>query len=100
MSPQPEKRGRKTFWGALTLLIAGIGFVLGGITVYQYYGNPDSREESSIRPGPETVPDKVVALGRIEPKDDVLSLGVPMPDRITRIKVKEGQHVKKDEELV
>jgi HlyD family secretion protein len=100
MSPQPEKRGRMTFWGALAILFAGLGFVLGGITVYHFYGNTDSREESSTRPQPSSAPDKVVALGRIEPKDDVLSLGVPMPDRITRIKVKEGQHVKKDEELV
>jgi HlyD family secretion protein len=100
MPPPSEKRGRKTFWGALTILIAGIAFALGGFTAYHYYDNADSREESSARAKPATEPDKVVALGRIEPKDDVLSLGVPMPDRITRIKVKEGQHVKKDEELV
>jgi HlyD family secretion protein len=100
MPPPAEKRGRKTFWAALTILIAAIAFVLGGITVYHFYGNEDAREASSSRVNPSTEPDKVVALGRIEPKDDVLSLGVPMPDRITRIKVKEGQHVKKDEELV
>jgi HlyD family secretion protein len=100
MPPPSEKRGRKTFWAALTILIAGIAFVLGGFAAYHYYGNADTGGESSGPVRPATEPDKVVALGRIAPKGDVLSLGVPMPDRITRIKVKEGQQVKKGEELV
>jgi HlyD family secretion protein len=100
MPPQPEKRGRTTPWVALTILIAGIAFVLGGITVYHFHGDFSSREESAGAVEPNTAPDKVVALGRIEPKDGVLSLGVPTPDRIAQIKVNEGQHVNKGEELV
>ena len=40
-----------------------------------------------------------MALGRIEPKDGVLSLGVPVPDRIRRILKNEGDPVSKGEAL-
>ncbi len=100
MPPPREKHGRAVLWLPLTLLAVAVGFVLGGITVY-LYGNTGSPIEP--RGGAEESNgglDTVVALGRIEPKDGVRSLGVLTPDRVARIKVKEGDPVKKDEELV
>jgi HlyD family secretion protein len=85
-------------WGTLLILAAGLGVAAGGYGVYHY----NLQQETPGPPGtPETriVLDKVVALGRIEPKDGILSLGVATPDRIARIKVSEGDEVQKDQLL-
>lgn len=44
--------------------------------------------------------DRVVALGRVEPKDGVISISCPIGDRIGSIEVTEGQKVKKGDVLV
>jgi HlyD family secretion protein len=86
-------------WVTLLVLAAGIGVAAGGYGVHLY-----DREQAP--PGPTDTPetrivlDKVVALGRIEPKDGVRSLSVATPDRIAHIKVSEGDEVQKDQLLV
>ncbi len=104
--PAPsEKGGRATSWGALLAAII-IGFALGGLCVHYYFGEQPAKttpgttstQKSSepVKGGEEIVP----ALGRIQPMDGVLSLGVATPDRILKMLVKEGQHVKSGEKLV
>lgn len=83
-----------------------LGFALGGLCVYVYISEFTAKPPASTeatrknaepdKEGNETVP----ALGRIEPMDGVLSLGVAAPDRILKMLVKEGQHVKSGEKLV
>jgi HlyD family secretion protein len=96
MAAQPEKRRRTSFWLPLTLFAAVLGVLLGGLGVYYFHHD---KPESVAADDPSLALDKVVALGRIEPKDGVLSLGVPTPDRITQIKVHEGDTVKKGQPL-
>jgi HlyD family secretion protein len=99
MPAQPEKRSRAILWLPLALLAVAIGFLLGGLAVY-HYGNIGSTPAPGRASEPNGTLDNVTALGRIEPKDGVLSLGVPTPDRIAQINVKEGETVKKDQELM
>jgi HlyD family secretion protein len=99
MPAQPEKRGGAALGVAAAVVALAIGFILGGAAIYMY-GHTIWPAESSGSAQPSEVLDKVVALGRIEPEDGVLSLGVPTPDRIAEIKVEEGAHVKKNQELV
>jgi HlyD family secretion protein len=104
MPASSEKGGRAVFGGSLFLLALVLGFALGGLSVYFYLGENAARPttgEASSRKSTEPDKDEVVpALGRIEPKDGILSLGVPAPDRILKIQVKEGQRVKSGEQLV
>jgi len=100
--PALHEKGRRTFfWGPLLVAAASAGFVLGAICVYFYLRDPIGMQ---LQAEAETLPtnaplDKVVALGRIEPKDGILSLGAPAPDRIRRLLVKEGEKVEKDQPL-
>lgn len=92
MPAQTEKGSRAVLWIPLLLVASVLGFALGGFCVYFYVrGNdtppPDRTAESSTALGP------VVALGRIEPRDGILSLGVPNPDRIREIEVEEDDLV-------
>ena len=80
-------------------MAVAVGFLLGGVAVY-LYGNLGAKSESQGVAESSGVLDKVVALGRIEPRDGIRSLGVPTPDRIAEIKVKEGDRVVKDQELM
>jgi HlyD family secretion protein len=86
-------------WIPLTLIAAGIGCVLGGLGV-SYYPRDKFTSDSAGADERSLALDKVVALGRIEPKGGVLALGVPAPDRISRILVHEGAPVKKGDPLV
>jgi multidrug efflux pump subunit AcrA (membrane-fusion protein) len=98
MPAQPEKRGRSAFWGIVLTITIIIGLAGGGIAFYLHYYTRSTPETGGDRE-PGGALDKVVALGRIEPKDSILSLGVPTPDRIDRIAVTEGMHVKKGQLL-
>ncbi|HEY7313221.1 MAG TPA: efflux RND transporter periplasmic adaptor subunit [Gemmataceae bacterium] len=98
MPAQPPKRGRAMLGIALTVLGLVAGFVLGGFAVYRY-GNLNAPHETTAAADRVRELDKVTALGRIQPRDGILSLGVPAPDRIRRIKVKEGDAVKQGEIL-
>lgn len=93
-APQP-KGGRAILWIPLLLAVLVLGFALGGVCVYYYAPANESLPPPAGEPEPSAALDKVVALGRIEPKDGILSLGVPTPDRIREIKVKEGDPVEK-----
>jgi len=104
--PAPsEKGGRATSWGALLAAVI-IGFALGGLCIHYYFGKqPAGTTSGTTSTQQSTEPDKrgdeiVPALGRIEPMDGVLSLGVATPDRILKMLVKEGQQVKSEAKLV
>ncbi|MGH7226324.1 MAG: efflux RND transporter periplasmic adaptor subunit, partial [Gemmataceae bacterium] len=86
-------------WGALLLAAVVLGFALGAVCVYYYLPKEKTAPPPDGESEPSAALNKVVALGRIEPKDGTLSLGVPTPDRIRRILVQEGQDVNKDQPL-
>ncbi len=103
--PAPsEKSGGTIFWRSLLVCAILLGFVSGGLCVYFY------RQEfnaTAAMGGGETAQTKAssdgvepTALGRIEPKDGILWLGVPTPDRIAKILVQEGQRVTSRTQLV
>ncbi len=98
MPAQPQRRGHTGLWILLTIAALGAGFAAGWVTV-SLRGNPAAPSEAGGDSGPDGALDKVVALGRIEPKDDVLSVGVSVPDRIAQLKVQEGNHVEKGQLL-
>jgi HlyD family secretion protein len=98
MPPQPEKRGHAMLWATLLIVAAGIGFAAGWYGVHLYDRENAASGPPDV-PEPSVVFDKVVALGRIEPKDGILSLGVGAPDRISQIKVREGSEVNKGQLL-
>jgi HlyD family secretion protein len=101
MPPPSEKRGRAIYWLPLMVLAILLGFALGAVAVHLYHTHV--RPLGSFEGGEATAKpalDKVVALGRIEPRDGILSLGVPVPDRIRKIDAREGISVKKGERLV
>jgi HlyD family secretion protein len=104
--PAPsEKGGRAVSWGAvLAVLLLPVAF--GGLVYYfapgEHTAKPSAGTEETHK---NAEPDKegseiIPALGRIEPMDGVLSLGVATPDRILKMLVKEGQHVKSGDKLV
>jgi HlyD family secretion protein len=102
--PAPsEKSGRAVLGGSFLIAAAIGGFVLGGLCAFFYL-----RDYHNVTPPPtgaetsptSAQPDKIVALGRIEPRDGILFLGVPAPDRITKIRVKEGDRVNSGKQLV
>jgi ABC exporter DevB family membrane fusion protein len=95
MPPRPEKRGGAGFWILLCILCLGLGTGLG-VAGVRYYSNGESPSPPQENSPPPEKPQTVAGLGRIEPKDGILSLGVPTPDRIASLKVKEGDPVKKD----
>ncbi len=97
MPIQTEKRGCALLWIAFLLGATLFGVALGGGGVYFYLHHVETPPPRT--PEPRRALDKVVALGRIEPKDGILSLGVPTPDRIRQIKVNEGDFVKKGDAL-
>jgi HlyD family secretion protein len=93
-----EKRGSALIWALLLIagLVAGIAL---GVFGTSWYAPKSDAASAGDDPEPSRDFNKVVALGRIEPRDGILSLGVPLPDRIRRLLVTEGQHVKKDAPL-
>lgn len=98
MPPPTEKRGRAIVWVPIVLVALSAGFGLGGLCGY-FYGKYPHDKTGTDKEIPEPL-DKVVALGRIEPYDGILSLGVSAPDRIREIKVEEDQVVKAGQSLV
>jgi HlyD family secretion protein len=93
-----QNGGRAMFWVPLVFVALGLGCAIGGAGVY-YYLHDNETTTTGNAPEPSTEL-KVVALGRIEPRDGVLSLGVASPDRIREIKVKEDDPVKAGQPLV
>jgi HlyD family secretion protein len=98
MPPPTEKSGRSIVGIALMFVTFAIGLVLGGGGVYIY--DKDIPKASDHGPDVPDTSHTVVALGRIEPRDGILSLGVAAPDRILEIKVKEDDPVKEKQPLV
>jgi HlyD family secretion protein len=82
------------------------GFALGGFCFYLYFRefaeNPpaDTGENHKSTESDKEEKENISALGRIEPMEGVLSLGVPTPDRILKMCVTEGQHVERGKKLV
>jgi HlyD family secretion protein len=99
MPAQHDRGGGMILWGALLLATLLLGAVLGGVGVYSFLHSNETTPYLDREAEPRAALDKVVALGRIEPKDGILSLGVPTPDRIREIKVQEGDLVEKGKAL-
>jgi HlyD family secretion protein len=75
-----------------------VGLALEGYGMLRTFlpaANPSSTP--SVKP----LPNRVEALGRLEPEGGILSIGVsvPMGDRLRKVFVKEGDEVAKDQEL-
>jgi HlyD family secretion protein len=79
-------------WTTVVFFLFGV--LLGGGGVYSLI----SRGETSAAPvtAAKSVPPlrTVSALGRIQPRGGVISLGVSLPDQLARLFVEEGQEVK------
>ncbi len=98
MPPKTEKRSSAGSWILLCILCLGVGAGLGMAGLHLYNRGDIDRSSTDLdRPSDE--PRDVVALGRIEPKEGTLSVGVPTPDRLAKLKVKEGDVVKKGDLL-
>ncbi len=72
--------------------------ITGGITVHaiSQFGQDRSRSSSELVDKAHPIK-KVVALGRLEPEEEVIKLFAPLAldgDRIAQLLVKEGEHVK------
>jgi HlyD family secretion protein len=103
--PAPSMKNGRTFQGATLFLAAVIGgFILGGFCVYfglrVYEDQTTPSPEAPTRSASTASEEKIVALGRIEPRDGILFLGVPTPDRILKIHVQEGDRVERGKHLV
>lgn len=99
MPPPTRRSSRSIVWLPLVLVSLAAGFVLGGLCVHFFY---DQRETGTMGTGSAATDSSrpVVALGRIEPRDGILSLGVPAPDRIREINVREDDIVEAGKCLV
>lgn len=98
MPPRSEKRGGASFWILLCILCLGLGTGMG-VAGVRYFSKNDQEPPPQETPGPLDKPPTVAGLGRIEPKDGIVSVGVPTPDRIASIKVHEGKVVKQGDVL-
>jgi HlyD family secretion protein len=85
-------------WNVLALIAFVAGVVLGGLGVHFFRGK-DEAPPQVTRPIKKS--GKVTALGRLEPKGGVVSLGIPVPDRLQEILpgIREETEVKKDQPL-
>ncbi len=100
--PTPSEKGSRALLPGALLFAAAIGgFVLGGFCSYIsfHFSNETPLSTEAETPLQSGKPDKVVARGRIEPKYGILSVGVPTPDRLRELRVKEGHTVKRGDLL-
>ncbi|MHB1422748.1 MAG: efflux RND transporter periplasmic adaptor subunit [Gemmataceae bacterium] len=99
MPAQSERSRLGIFLGAILSALV-LGFAIGVCGDYFFL----NRLINKLPPEQECAPRKkthlVEARGRIKPRDGILSLGVPTPDRIREIKVHEGDRVKERDKLV
>lgn len=98
MPPPSEKRGHTVLWISLIFVGLAIGVAVGALGMH-WYADRAQNNDTGDAPEPSRDFDKVVALGRIEPRDGVLSLGVPTPDRLRKLLVHAGKKVKRNEPL-
>jgi HlyD family secretion protein len=99
---QTEKKFSRFFWSLALILVSG-GVYLYGIPFPESLLD-ELPQESQPEIFPEVLPvslsrESVSALGRLEPRGEVIEIGVAEKDRIDRLLVKEGQKVKKGEKL-
>ncbi|MEM7760347.1 MAG: ABC exporter membrane fusion protein [Cyanobacteria bacterium P01_A01_bin.40] len=79
----------------LSVYLAGIALILGGLTVYKLRQADISQSEVPIQVVPEIT--TVTALGRIEPRGEVIQISVSAAadgDRLEELLVKEGAEIK------
>ena len=95
---EPNKRQTGHSWKVLVPVAFVGGAVLGGLVVHFFKGN-EERPAQTIRPINKG--NKVTALGRLEPEGGVLTLGIPLPDRLQEFfpNIREEAMVKKGQEL-
>jgi HlyD family secretion protein len=106
--PAPSQKSSTGVLGGGLLLVATFfaTFAFGSLCGYFYhhYNTTSSQDggsfpSSTISDG-DNPPPLVTALGRIEPRDGIIPLGVAAPDRIAKILVEEGQRVTSGQRLV
>ncbi|MEO1006011.1 MAG: ABC exporter membrane fusion protein [Cyanobacteria bacterium J06638_38] len=79
----------------LSVYLAGIALILGGLTVYKLRQADVSQSEVPIQVVPEIT--TVTALGRIEPRGEIIQISVSAAadgDRLEELLVKEGAEIK------
>jgi HlyD family secretion protein len=83
-----------------TVIFFVSGLVLGAAGVY--FLHPRAQQPVSPGPSPQAAKKlaRVSALGRIQPANGVISLGVILPDELEEVLVKEGDEVKKGKVLM
>ncbi len=81
---------------AVGTAVASLGYTGG---MLHRRGGGETRS-SSIAPASRVEPDRVTALGRLEPHGGLLAIAGPPGARIARIEVREGQDVRRGETLV
>lgn len=97
MSPTRFLSSPAAFTAGAVALALGIGMLVGRYALRP--GDSAFRREMGRDAPTRTDVRTVVARGRLEPDGGVISVGVPMGDRLNRMVVKEGQFVKAGEEL-
>jgi len=95
---EPNKRQTGHSWKVLVVIAFVGGAVLGGLGVHFFRGGEEGPSQT-IRPIKQV--SKVTALGRLEPEGGVLTLGIPLPDRLQKFfpNIREEALVKKGQEL-
>lgn len=85
----------------VTILAVGTAFASLGYTggMLHRRGGGGTRA-NAIAPASRVEPDRVTALGRLEPHGGVLAIAGPPGARIARIELREGQDVRRGETLV
>jgi HlyD family secretion protein len=95
-----RKKTRRLILTVLALLTGGVvvGLAVDG---YGIVGPFRSSSDQAPTAADKLPPNRVEALGRLEPEGGMVNIGVgvPMGDRLSSVFVKEGQEVTKDQEL-
>ena len=79
------------------IIIATIGLCIGGTTTGLFWRNSISSTQPQLVPVSDSVVRTVTALGRLEPKGEVIQLSAPASSQASRVEqllVKEGDRVK------
>ena len=91
-----DTKSSKPLGQRLPVVIVGIALILGGITVYRLRQTTVSEVEAPIQVMPEIK--TVTALGRLEPRGEIIQLSVSSAaegNRIEELLVQEGDEIKR-----
>jgi HlyD family secretion protein len=100
---QAEKKSNGKFWLLVLILLAGGIYIFNApLFIESFLTGPQQAIDGDSLPNPSLLDPtrkSVAALGRLEPKGEVIEIGVAQKDRIARLFVKEGEKVKKGKVL-